>query len=466
MGCACCSTSGAIHSNISAALGAHWCCVPGCGAVYPGVLPGKATAAAKAQVVALPYYIPNFMSDAQLKKMESQSLELLATRFAAASVLGAPTRAIMLELILASNGAQLSGRFLKQLCALCKDWAVNVVIDEVMTSARCSGELLLAFTLGLSGCFSHAVIGKWPSIGVVFRSCAWPATETPDCRGETTVAAAANAAFDIVKSFNRMQPRLLGLIAATRDSTIAALRASVLGHARDKVGTELEVWGCGCLIFCNVHAGGRGAWSPHQDFLLTAGRYLPRVHLPSQGGQLLQLRNMQLLAQFPLEQQARLETMFNEWLQNGQQAAGYEELHGLHACALQSGRLFQVGEYQKRRVGLQSVELVRFEKKKPVGVTPNLQDWVKAHRDQLYGKNVRKGSARLTYRPYSTLMDTYRRNRQGIYAPGAPARTPRRTKALTLHHAHQGAGAGPKDSMCPEQYNHEVAAGLMCADGE
>ena len=37
---------------------------------------------------------------------------------------------------------------------------------------------------------------------------------------------------------------------------------------------------------------------------------------------------------------------------------------------------------------------------------------------------------------------------------------------LTLHRVHQGAGAGPKDSMCPEQYNHEVAAGLMCADGE
>ena len=180
----------------------------------------------------------------------------------------------------------------------------------------------------------------------------------------------------------------------------------MLGHARDKVGNELEFWGCGCLIFCNVHASGRGAWSPHQDFLLVAGRYLPRVHVPSLGGQLLQLRNMQLLAQLPLEQQERLETMFNEWLQNGQQAAGYEELQGLHACALQSGRLFQVGNYQKGRLGLQSVELVRFEKGTPVGVTPNLQDWVKTNKDQLYGKNVRKGSARLTYRPYSTMMDT------------------------------------------------------------
>ena len=100
------------------------------------------------------------MNDAQLEQMESQSLELLATKFVAASVMGASTRAMMLELILASIGAELSFRFLKQLCALRRGWAVNVVIDEVMTSVRCSGELLLASTLGLFGCCSHAVIGK------------------------------------------------------------------------------------------------------------------------------------------------------------------------------------------------------------------------------------------------------------------------------------------------------------------
>jgi len=221
--------------------------------------------ACRAQVVPLPYHIPNLMTDAQLEQMESRSLELLATRFAAASVLGAPTRAIMLELILASNGAELSVRFLEQLCALCKGWAVNVVIDEVMTSVRCSGEVLLAFTLGLSGCFSHAVIGKWPSIGVVFRISEWAATEIQECRGETTVAAAAVAAFDIVRSFNKIRETLPDRIRETRDFTTAALTASVHDHARHKVGTEF--WGRGCLIFANVHAGGRGAWSPVDSHL-------------------------------------------------------------------------------------------------------------------------------------------------------------------------------------------------------
>ena len=142
--------------------------------------------------------------------------------------------------------------------------AVNVVIDEVMTSVRCSGELLLAFTLGLSGCFSHAVIGKWPSIGVVFRISEWAATEIQECRGETTVAAAAVAAFDIVRSYSKIRGTLPDHIRRTRDFTTAALTASV--HARDKVGTKF--WGRGCLIFSNVqHAGsGRGAWSPWRDF--------------------------------------------------------------------------------------------------------------------------------------------------------------------------------------------------------
>jgi len=42
---------------------------------------------------------------------------------------------------------------------------------------------------------------------------------------------------------------------------------------------------------------------------------------------------MQLVAEFHEEQQARVEimTLFNQWLQNGEQAAGYKELQSLRA---------------------------------------------------------------------------------------------------------------------------------------
>ena len=131
----------------------------------------------------------------------------------------------------------------------------------------------------------------------VFRISEWAATEIQEFRGETTVAAAAVAAFDIVRSFNQIRATLPDLIRETRDFTTAALAASV--HARDKVGTTF--WGRGCLIFSNVqHSGsGRGAWSPWQDFYLAAGRFAPRVRLLRQGvQQSLGLRNMQLVAKF------------------------------------------------------------------------------------------------------------------------------------------------------------------------
>jgi hypothetical protein len=96
---------------------------------------------------------------------------------------------------------------------------------------------LLAFTLRPSGCFSHVGIGKWPSIDVVFRISEWAATEIQECRGETTVAAAVVAAFDIVRSFNQIRSTLPDLIRETRDFTAAALTASF--HPRDKVGTKV-----------------------------------------------------------------------------------------------------------------------------------------------------------------------------------------------------------------------------------
>ena len=238
--------------------------------------------------------------------------------------------------------------------------------------------------------------------------------EIPDSRGETTVAAAAVASFDIVKSFNRMKERLPELIEKTRNSTIDALKASL--HARSKGGTQF--WGRGCLIFCNIHARGGGAWSPAQDFLLTAGRYLPRVQLFRQGDQplALHLRNTELLTNFPLEQQARLEIMFNQWLQNGEQAAGYKQLQSVHALPCTN----KFVDHKKS-----ALELVRFEQgtgPNRAGTGPNdvsleLWNWIQKHTAQLFGESVRKGQLRKTYRPFSTMMSRYRRNRQGIYAP-------------------------------------------------
>ena len=104
-------------------------------AVYPGVLPTSPGVAdqCKAQVVALPYSIPGEIADRDLEEMERSSLQCLAARFALEHIgsdNSSKPQALLLELILASNGAELTIRFLRQLFALCKRLDVNVVIDE------------------------------------------------------------------------------------------------------------------------------------------------------------------------------------------------------------------------------------------------------------------------------------------------------------------------------------------------
>ena len=73
------------------------------------------------------------MVDSDLQAMERCSLEYLAARFALERVVSAnsanPRRALLLELILASNGAELTVRFLKQLCELCQQFDEPDVID-------------------------------------------------------------------------------------------------------------------------------------------------------------------------------------------------------------------------------------------------------------------------------------------------------------------------------------------------
>ena len=67
------------------------------------------------------------------------------------------------------------------------------------------------------------------------------------------------------------------------------------------------------------------------------------MRLLSQGGQQpLGLRNMQLVAKFDVEQQAQVEIMFNQWLQNGEQAAGYKGLQRLHGATKISTRFTEL----------------------------------------------------------------------------------------------------------------------------
>jgi hypothetical protein len=380
-------------------------------AIYRGVLPtDEITQACRSQVVPLPYHIPDEMNDDDLLKMEQESVHHLATRLCLNAVLCRPSRALLIELILASNGAQLSERFLHRLCDLCEIFDVNLVIDEVLTSIRCNGEIMLACSRGLSGKFTHAVIGKWPGIGVVLRIKDWKQPPLPDSRGETTIAATWGA-FNLVRILNEEWKAIRDQVETNRGKTCAALKDvdTVKAACERDRGAEAQCWGEGCMIFSNVHAQ-TGPWSCNQDYQLTAGRYLPRVHSDRD----LDLPTRTLLrCNFRAEHQGYVNGMFCAWLRTGQLTPGYKQLQHFANMITSTenfptpwqGRDDVLGMEYPGQDNIFDGPCLRRLLEDPA--CTELATWVDQHKTQLF-KQVRKGKKRKTNYFMMPVLQKYR----------------------------------------------------------
>jgi 4-aminobutyrate aminotransferase-like enzyme len=81
---------------------------------------------------------------------------------------GRPMRALVMELILASNGGELSNRFLKNIGTLARHHEFSIIVDEILTGARVGPKLLRTLTTPTE--FQTAVgfvtLGKWPGLGI------------------------------------------------------------------------------------------------------------------------------------------------------------------------------------------------------------------------------------------------------------------------------------------------------------
>lgn len=411
-------------------------------AIYRGVLPtDEITQACRSQVVPLPYSIPDEMNDDDLLQMEQESLHHLATRLSLNAVSDRPSRALLIELILASNGAKLSERFLHRLCDVCKIWDVNLVIDEVLTSIRCNGEIMLACSRGLSGMFTHAVIGKWPGIGAVLRIKDWKQPPLPDSRGETTIAATWGAS-NVVHILNAKWEAIMDQVKTNRAKTCTALKDTVKAARERDRGAEAQCWGEGCLIFSNVHAQ-TGPWSCNQDYQLTAGRYLPRVH----GDQDVVLPSRTLLrCDFRAEHQGHVNAMFRAWLLTGELTPGYKQLRLFGRMVTYTenfprpwqGRDAVLGMEYPGRDNIFDATCLRRFLKDPACTQLDISTWVDQHKAQLY-KQVRKGKKRKQNYFMMPVLQKYRqflKNQQ--YANDSLLSQPSNLAALvqvTLHDA-------------------------------
>ena len=107
-----------------------------------------------------------------------------------------------MELILASNGSELSASFLERLGTLAKHHEFSIIVDEILTGARACPKLLL--TLTKPRIFQNAVayvnLGKWPGIGICLKNAKHVTDEEPmgPSRGPSTILR-LNKALEVLK---------------------------------------------------------------------------------------------------------------------------------------------------------------------------------------------------------------------------------------------------------------------------
>ena len=126
----------------------------------------------KTNTFPLPYYVPGCsLQRTELEAYEDLCLEKLHIRLLAARLCNYPHRTLLMELILAGNGASLSDRALIKLAALSKHHGFNIIVDDCMTGGRCGSMLLLQKKpQEFIDAVSYVTMGKWIGGGLVLGS--------------------------------------------------------------------------------------------------------------------------------------------------------------------------------------------------------------------------------------------------------------------------------------------------------
>lgn len=204
------------------------------------------TAEARHCTCPLPYFIeanydpdPNFIA-----RYEEQCLDELHATCLLATLQQKPVRGILLELMLAGNGASLSDRTLLRLGKLASHHDFWFIVDEVMTGGRVDGSFLLVQQAPkeFQERVKYVTMGKWMGLGMVLSNTrSNPVNKTTASRGLTTTSQTMDA--------NRLMK-----IVMQNQHHVAERRQQVL--ARLRVEPPDLAWGNGILIFAPVRNSG------------------------------------------------------------------------------------------------------------------------------------------------------------------------------------------------------------------
>ena len=124
----------------------------------------------KSHTIGLPYHMEGVPVTEKLIDYENRCMEELHKRCVLAAINGSPYKGILLELMLASNGATLSTRALTLLGKLAKEHKFYFIVDEIMTSGRTGSMLMIENTpTEFSSRVTHVTMGKWLQVGLVLE---------------------------------------------------------------------------------------------------------------------------------------------------------------------------------------------------------------------------------------------------------------------------------------------------------
>ena len=121
--------------------------------------------------IPLPYFIPP--QDQNVIQLEKICLDELERRLLLNALRHKGFRSLFLEIVLATNGAELSAEFLAKLGTLFLKYRIAIIVDNILTGGRCDSHILTVNApKEFINAVTHITMGKWITIGLVlFNQC-------------------------------------------------------------------------------------------------------------------------------------------------------------------------------------------------------------------------------------------------------------------------------------------------------
>ena len=208
----------------------------------------------KHAVIPLPYHIPTSITSVDLSDLEDKCSKELLTRLILAKMKNNDVRCILIEPMLACNGAILSDTFYEIIATLATRFNFVVVLDEILTCGRIT-DMLLFYKLPATfqGVIAYVTVGKWIGCGLVLQNINNQYVKNIFKKSTKMTRRGYSTDIDTTNQTRMITYVSMNLV------KIPVKRMKVL----EVLGVlEEDAWGVGILIFCSVKKKS-SIWSSH-----------------------------------------------------------------------------------------------------------------------------------------------------------------------------------------------------------